>query len=111
MIFTWLPQDHINSTDPINLIIRLEIDLDFHGEGKEVASQFANWAIASKPGNKHLKHVIDTAVAGICAIAERHNVNVKQLEPWIFPDVVNIVGPRRMAIAVLESLSGDQGGQ
>lgn len=68
-ISTWLPQDHMNSTDSINLIIGLEFDIDFRGEGEEVVSQFTNWVIASKPGNKHLMHVIDTAVAGIYAIA------------------------------------------
>lgn len=106
-ISTWLPQEHANSIDSISLIIGLEFDFEFRGEDKEVASQFANWVIASKPGNKHLKHVIDTAVAGIYAIAEKNNVDLERLELWMFPDVVNIAGPKRMTISVLESLSED----
>ncbi|KAK4954192.1 hypothetical protein LTR10_007620 [Elasticomyces elasticus] len=106
-ISTWLPQEYIDSIDSINLIIGLEFDFEFRGGGVEVASQFANWVIASKPGNKHLKHVIDTAVAGIYAVAKKNNVDIEHLELWMFKDVVNIAGPKRMTIAVLESLSED----
>jgi hypothetical protein len=103
-ISEWLPQEHANS---VNLIIGLEFDFEFRGEGVEVASQFANWVMASKRGNKHLMHAVDTAVAGIYAVAEKHNVDLEHLELWMFPDVVNIAGPKRMTLAVLESLSGD----
>ena len=103
-ISKWLPQEHTNS---VNLIIGLEFDFEFRGEGVEVASQFANWVIASKPGNKHLMHVINTAFAGIYAIAEKNNVDLEHLQLWMFPDVVNIAGPKRMTLGVLESLSED----
>lgn len=106
-ISKWIPEEHANATDSISLIIGLEFDFEFRGEGEEVASQFANWIIASKPGNKHLMHVIDTAVAGIYAIAEKNNVDLEHLALWMFPDVVNIAGPKKMTIAVLESLSED----
>lgn len=106
-ISTWLPQEHIGSIDSINLIIGLEFDFGFRGEGIEVASQFANWVIASKPENKHLQHAIDTAVEGMYAVAEKYKVDIEHLELWMLPDVVNIAGPKRMTIAVLESLSED----
>lgn len=106
-ISKWLPQEHADSNDSVSLIIGLEFDFEFRGEGAEVASQFANWVIASKPGNKHLKHVIDTAVAGIYAVADKNHVELERLELWMFPDVVNIAGPKRMTIAILESLSED----
>lgn len=104
-ISEWLPPEHANAIDAISLIIGLEFDFEFRGEGVEVASQFTNWIIASKPGNKHLMHVIDTAVAGIYAIAKKRNVDIEHLELWMFPDVVNIAGPKRMTIGILESLS------
>ena len=106
-ISAWLPQEHSDSIDSIDLIIGLEFDFDFRGEGVEVASQFANWVIASKSGNKHLKRVIDSAVSGIYAIAKENDVDIEHLELWMFPDVVNVAGPKRMTIAVLESLSDD----
>jgi len=106
-ISAWLPQEHLNSIDSINLVIGLEFDFDFRGPYEEVASQFANWVIAAKPGNKHLKHVIDTAVAGIYGTAEKNNVDIEHIELWMFKDVVNIAGPKRMTLAILESLSGD----
>jgi hypothetical protein len=106
-ISQWLPPEHANAIDSINLIIGLEFDFEFRGEGVEVACQFANWIIAAKAGNKHLMHVIDTAVAGIYAIAEKHKANIEHLELWMFPDVVNIAGPKRMTIGILESLGED----
>jgi len=106
-ISAWLPQENANLIDSVSLIVGLEFDFDFRGEGAEVASQFANWIIASKLGNKHLMHVIDTAVAGIYAIAEKNNVDLEHLDLWMFPDVVNIAGPKRMTIGILESLSED----
>jgi mannosyltransferase OCH1-like enzyme len=104
-ISTWLPSEHADAADSISLIVGLEFDFQFRGEGVEVASQFTNWIIASKPGNKHLMHVIDTAVAGIYATAKKHDIDIKHLELWMFPDVVNIAGPKRMTIGILESLS------
>jgi len=74
-----------------------------------VASQFTNWVIASRPGNKHLKHVIDSAVAGIYTVAKEYDVDIEHLELWMFPDVVNIAGPKKMTIAILESFSEDLG--
>ena len=106
-ISTWLPPEHLSSINSISLIIGLEFDFEFRGEGTEVASQFANWVIASKPGNKRLQHVVDSAVSGIYAIAKEHNVDIEKVELWMFPDVVNVAGPKRMTIAVLESLSED----
>jgi mannosyltransferase OCH1-like enzyme len=102
----WLPPEHANAND-VSLIIGLEFDFEFRGEGVEVACQFANWIIAAKPGSKHLMRVIDTAVAGIYAVAEKHKVDLEHLELWMFPDVVNIAGPKKMTIGILESLSED----
>ncbi|EMC92325.1 glycosyltransferase family 32 protein [Baudoinia panamericana UAMH 10762] len=103
-ISTWVPQELVGST---SLIIGLEFDFEFRGEGVEVASQFTNWVIASKPGNKHLSRVIDNAVAIIYDTAKKHNVDLEQLNLWMFKDVVNIAGPKTMTIGILESLSED----
>ena len=46
---TWLPPEYANAIDSIDLILGLEFDFEFRGEGVEVASQFTNWVIASKP--------------------------------------------------------------
>jgi mannosyltransferase OCH1-like enzyme len=104
-ISTWLPAEHANVVDSIDLIVGLEFDMEFRGEGVEIASQFTNWVIASKPGNKHLMYVVDSAVAAIYAVAKKNKVEIEQLELWMFPDVVNIAGPKKMTIAILESLS------
>lgn len=106
-VSAWLPQEYLDSAHSIDLIVGLEFDFEFRGEGVEIASQFANWILASKPGNKHLQRVIDSAVSGIYAIAKNNNVDVANLELWMFPDVVNVAGPKRMTIAILESLSDD----
>jgi hypothetical protein len=86
--------------------VGLEFDMQFRSEGVEVASQFTNWVIVSKPGNKHLMYVIDSTVADICAVAKKNDVEIEDLELWMFPDVVNIAGPRKMTMAILGSLSG-----
>lgn len=36
-----------------------------------------------------------------------YKVDIEHLQLWMFPDVVNIAGPKRMTIAILESLSKD----
>ena len=104
-ISTWLPPAYANAIDSINLIVGLEFDMEFRGEGTEVASQFTNWIIASKPGNKHLMHVVDKVVADIYAVARMKSVEIEDLELWMFDDVVNVSGPKKMTIAILESLS------
>jgi hypothetical protein len=48
-------------------------------------------------------------VEGIYATAEKNDVEIEDLEVSMFDDVVNIAGPKRMTIAILESLSGDLG--
>jgi mannosyltransferase OCH1-like enzyme len=101
----WLPAQHANAIDSIDLIVGLEFDMQFRGEGVEVASQFTNWIIASKPGNKHLMYRVDSTVADIYAAAKKKNVEIEDLELWMFPDVVNIAGSKKMTIAVLESLN------
>jgi mannosyltransferase OCH1-like enzyme len=103
---TWLPAQHANAIDSIDLIVGLEFDMQFRGEGVEVASQFTNWIIASKPGNKYLMYMVNSTVADIYAVAKKNNVKIEDLELWMFPDVVNIAGPKKMTIAILESLSG-----
>lgn len=105
-ISTWLPPEHTNAIDAISLIVGIEFDFEFRGEGVGVASQFTNWVIASKPGNKHLMHVVDKTVAGIYAVAKNKNVDIGDLELWMFDDVVNVSGPKMMTIGILESLSG-----
>lgn len=106
-ISAWIPQEHLSSINSIGLIIGLEFDFEFRGEDVEVASQFANWIIAAKPGNKHLRRVIDSAVSGIYAIAKKNSVDIEHLELEMFPDVVNVAGPKTMTIGILESLSED----
>jgi mannan polymerase II complex HOC1 subunit len=71
---TWLPAKHANANDSIDLIVGLELDMQFRGEGVEVASQFTNWIIASKLGNKHLMYMVDSTVADIYAEAKKNNV-------------------------------------
>lgn len=100
-ISKWLPPEHMDSIDSINLIVGLEFYFGFRGEGAEVSSQFTNWVIASKPGNKYLMHAVDRAVTGLCAVAEKNKVDLEHLELWMLPDVVNIAGPKRMTIAIL----------
>lgn len=39
---TWLPPEYANAIDSIDLILGLEFDFEFRGEGVEVASQFTN---------------------------------------------------------------------
>jgi mannosyltransferase OCH1-like enzyme len=103
---TWLPAEHANAIESISLIVGLEFDMQFRGEGVEVASQFTNWILALKPGDGHLMYVVDSTVADIGAVAKKNYVDIEHLELWVFPDVVNIAGPKKMTIGILESLSG-----
>ncbi|KAI4853989.1 hypothetical protein E4T44_00486 [Aureobasidium sp. EXF-8845] len=72
--------EYANAIDSISLIVGLEFDMQFRGEGVEIASHFTNWIIASKPGNKHLMHVVDSTVADIYAVAKKNKVEIEQLE-------------------------------
>lgn len=100
----WIPED-LKGRD-IDIIVGLEFDLEWRGEGEEVASQFCNWMFMAKPSSRTLRVVVDSVVAKLKEIAKLNNVEMKDLTLDMLPiDVVNVTGPKIMTFGVLDSLS------
>ena len=99
----WVPTEYRNAK--IEMIVGLEFDFDWRGEGTEVASQFCNWVFAAPRSSRVLQVVVDSVVAQINEIALMNKVQVKDLTLDMLPiDVVNVTGPKIMTIAILDSL-------
>ncbi|BCS02801.1 glycosyltransferase family 32 protein [Aspergillus luchuensis] len=99
----WVPTEYKNAK--IEMIVGLEFDFEWRGEGTEVASQFCNWVFAAPRSSRVLQVVVDSVVAQINEIALMNKVQVKDLTLEMLPiDVVNVTGPKIMTIAILDSL-------
>ncbi|PYH44085.1 glycosyltransferase family 32 protein [Aspergillus saccharolyticus JOP 1030-1] len=99
----WVPAEHQHAR--IDMIVGLEFDLGWRGEGMEVASQFCNWVFAARPGSRNLAAVVDAVVAQLNAMSARNGVGVESLTLDMLPmDVVNVTGPKIMTIALLDGL-------
>ncbi|OOF95839.1 glycosyltransferase family 32 protein [Aspergillus carbonarius ITEM 5010] len=99
----WVPPEY--KDDRIEMIVGLEFDFEWRGEGTPIASQFCNWVFAAPPSSRVLQVVVDAVVAKIKEIAALNRVPIKALTLEMLPiDVVDVTGPKIMTIAVLESL-------
>ncbi|PWY94979.1 hypothetical protein BO94DRAFT_530871 [Aspergillus sclerotioniger CBS 115572] len=99
----WVPAEY--KDDKIEMIVGLEFDFEWRGEGTPIASQFCNWVFAAPPSSRVLQVVVDAVVAKIKEIAALNRVQIKDLTLEMLPiDVVDVTGPKIMTIAVLESL-------
>ncbi|RAL02479.1 glycosyltransferase family 32 protein [Aspergillus ibericus CBS 121593] len=99
----WVPAEY--KDDKIEMIVGLEFDFEWRGEGTQVASQFCNWVFAAPPSSRVLQVVVDAVVAKIKEIAALNRVPIQDLTLEMLPiDVVDVTGPKIMTIAVLDSL-------
>ncbi|PYI12675.1 hypothetical protein BO78DRAFT_392490 [Aspergillus sclerotiicarbonarius CBS 121057] len=99
----WVPEEYRD--EKIEMIVGLEFDFEWRGEGTPIASQFCNWVFAAPPSSRALQVVVDAVVAKIKEIAAMNRVSIKDLTLEMLPiDVVDVTGPKIMTIAVLESL-------
>ncbi|KAJ5594710.1 uncharacterized protein N7459_000918 [Penicillium hispanicum] len=99
----WVPPKYQNQN--IDMVVGLEFDVEWHGPGTEVASQFCNWVFMAKKSSRNLLVIVDSVVATIRDIAAANGVQVEDLTLDMLPiDVVNVTGPKIMTIALMESL-------
>lgn len=103
----WLPADMYatNSTAKFGLVVGLEFDMEWRGEGTRIASQLTNWIFAAAPGSRHLQYVVDAVVKGLYDIARENDVGPEGITLDMIPDVVDVTGPKKMTIGIVESLS------
>ncbi|KAL1955830.1 hypothetical protein VTO42DRAFT_8069 [Malbranchea cinnamomea] len=103
----WLPAEFYgaNSTAKVSLVVGLEFDMEWPGEGSGIASQLSNWVFAAAPGSRHLQHVVDEVVKGLYDIAKENNVRPENITLEMISDVVDVTGPKKMTIGIVESLS------
>ncbi|TAQ88940.1 hypothetical protein B7494_g2719 [Chlorociboria aeruginascens] len=101
-ISSWVPEEYWGKVD---LVIGHEFDIDWRGEGSDLASQFTNWAFMSKPGNQHLQIVVDEIVAEFYNITRENKVSISGVKEEMLSDVIDVTGPKRMSRGILRSLS------
>ncbi|KAH8693783.1 hypothetical protein BGW36DRAFT_399046 [Talaromyces proteolyticus] len=99
----WVPEEYRDQE--IDMIVGLEFDMQWFGEGSQVASQFCNWVFAGKPSSRHLQSVVDAVARTLRGIAADNHVPMQQLTLEMLSDVVDVTGPKIMTIWVLNSLS------
>ncbi|KAK2795957.1 hypothetical protein FQN50_009662 [Emmonsiellopsis sp. PD_5] len=103
----WLPAEMYmaNSTVEVGMVVGLEFDVEWRGEGSWFASQLTNWVFAARPGSRHLQFVVDEIVATLYGIAEENNVMPTDITLDMISDVVDVTGPKKMTLGIVESLS------
>jgi mannosyltransferase OCH1-like enzyme len=99
----WVPEEYRDK--PIDMIVGLEFDMEWHGEGTQVASQFCNWVFAARPSSRHLQAVVDAVADTLRKIAADNKVPMQKLQLEMLSDVVDVTGPKIMTVWVLNSLS------
>ena len=98
----WVPLEYQNQT--IDMIVGLEFDFAWRGEGRAVASQFCNWVFVARKSSRNLQLVVDSVVAKLKEIAQTNNVGIEGLTLEMFRDVVDVTGPKIMTVSILKSL-------
>ncbi|KAH8692353.1 hypothetical protein BGW36DRAFT_387449 [Talaromyces proteolyticus] len=102
-VLQWVPAEYRHHK--IDMIVGLEFDFEWRGEGTQVASQFTNWVFAAQPSSRNLQIVVDAVVDMIKDIAWSNGVPVAGLTMDMLPiDVVDVTGPKIMTIQILKSL-------
>ncbi|ODH52357.1 hypothetical protein GX48_01420 [Paracoccidioides brasiliensis] len=114
----WLPADandvmfaggnvtsHTPWSEGIGLIVGLEFDGEWEGEGSGLSSQLTNWVFAARPGSRHLQLVVDDIVRHLNDITLENGVTAEGITLDMISDVVEVTGPWRMTLGILESLS------
>ncbi|KHN93889.1 Glycosyltransferase, DXD sugar-binding motif protein [Metarhizium album ARSEF 1941] len=102
----WLPADMHAARPEISLIVGLEFDAPAPAaEERPVHSQFASWVLAARAGSPHLQHVVDAVVEGLYDIARENEVGPSGITLDMISDVIDVTGPKKMTLAVLQSLS------
>jgi mannan polymerase II complex HOC1 subunit len=102
----WLPAEYYEEGAPeVGLIVGLEFDIGWRGEGSTIASQLTNWIFAARPGSRHLLHVVNSIVKTLNGIAVEYGVTPAEITFDMISDVVDVTGPKKMTIGILESLS------
>lgn len=106
-ITTWFPKTY---RDKVTLIIGQEFDYAWRGEGRDLASQFTNWILMAKPGNRHLQMVVDVIVKKFEFISQRHHKSYDKLTLGMLggmgdANIINTTGPKIMSKVILQSLS------
>lgn len=105
----WVPAEYRDKE--IDMIVGLEFDMGWQGEGTQVASQFCNWVFAARPSSRHLQAVVDAVADTLRKIAADNNIPMQKLQLEMLSDVVDVTGPKIMTIWVLHSLSNALGRQ
>lgn len=89
----------------VDMIVGLEFDLDWRGEGSQVASQFTNWVFAARPSSHHLEYIVDMIADKLRLIAHENAVGIDGLTlEMLRQEVVDVTGPKIMTIGLLKSL-------
>ncbi|RAL17412.1 uncharacterized protein BO97DRAFT_402018 [Aspergillus homomorphus CBS 101889] len=102
-VANWVPAEHQHAQ--IDMIVGLEFDLAWRGEGTEIASQFCNWVFVARPSSRNLQVVVDAVVSKLKEIATANGVGIENLTLDMLPiDVVDVTGPKIMTIALLDGL-------
>ncbi|PWY90986.1 hypothetical protein BO70DRAFT_358430 [Aspergillus heteromorphus CBS 117.55] len=100
---SWVPAAY--KSQEIDMIVGLEFDLEWRGEGTQVASQFCNWVFAARPSSRNLQAVVDAVVRKLGEIAALNRLPIADLTLDMLPiDVVDVTGPKIMTIALLDGL-------
>lgn len=102
-ISEWVPEKYRD--EEIDMIVGLEFDMEWRGEGTPLASQFCNWVFAARPSSRHLQAVVDAVADTLRGIAAEYNVPMQMLQLEMLSDVVDVTGPKIMSVSVLKSLS------
>jgi mannan polymerase II complex HOC1 subunit len=102
----WIPAWY---KDKVNMVVGLEFDQPFPGEGQRLASQLTNWVFMAKPGLKHLSVVVDDIVEDLRSIADENKVDYSGLKKIMLSDVVDVTGPKRMTLSLVKSLTAELG--
>lgn len=98
----WVPAEYRNQN--IDIIVGLEFDMEWRGEGTGIASQFCNWVFVGRKSSRNLQVVVDTVVKTLKDIAEKNSVGIDGIILEMLSDVVEVTGPKIMTIAILEGL-------
>lgn len=110
-ISEWVPPEYYGK---VSLLIGQEFDYQWRGEGRELASQFTNWALMAKPGCKHLQLLIDEIVGMFQDLRKKHNCSYADLTVDTLGElgdgnIIDTTGPKHMSYAILRSLAQDLG--
>lgn len=102
-IDSWVPPEYADLN--IDMVVGLEFDLEWRGEGKEVASQFTNWVFMARRSSRNLQVIVDSVVAKVKEVASFNGVRIEDLTLDMLPlDVVQLTGPKIMTLSIMDSL-------